>query len=598
VLDLLIRGATVVDGTGTPGRRADVAVRDGRIVSVDADAARAAGADTAAGAAGARAEPAARVIEADGLVLTPGFVDPHTHYDAQLCWDPWATPSSAHGVTTVLGGNCGFTLAPLAARDADYTRRMMAKVEGMPLAALESGVRWDWRTFAEYLDRLDGTVAVNAGFLVGHCALRRSVLGRAANEREATAGEVAAMGRLLHESLAAGALGLSTSRSPTHDDGDGGPVPSRAAGVDEVLALCRVVGEHPGTTLEAIIEGCLRRFTADEMDLLASMSAAAARPLNWNILGVDAADPDRPAHQLRAGARAREAGGRVVALTMPVLVPMTMSFGSFCALWLIPGWGDVLDVPVAERVRRLRDPAVRARMAAEAEASPLSFTRLADFAHYEIGDTSHPANAGLTGRPVAEVAAERGQDPFTCVVEIAALDDLRTVLWPRPTNDTPADWELRRRLWDHPDVLLGGSDAGAHLDRSCGALYPTRFLADCLRGRRLVPLERAVHLLTDAPARLFGLRGRGRIAPGAHADLVLLDPATVDAEPPALVADLPGASPRLVAGAVGVARVIVNGVEVLVDGQPTGARPGTVLRSGRHTDTVDTSAGRRGGRRL
>ncbi len=249
MLDVVIRGAKVVDGTGAPARTADVGVRDGRITVV-----------------GAVDEPAVRTIGADGLVACPGFVDPHTHYDAQLFWDPWATPSSAHGVTSVIGGNCGFTLAPLHERDADYTRRMMAKVEGMPIAALEDGVPWNWRSFGEYLDRLAGEghgagPAVNAGFLVGHCALRRAVLGEAANERAATADEVASMAALLDEALAAGGLGLSTSRSPTHDDGDGGPVPSRAAGVDEVLALCEVVGRHPGTTLEAIIEGCLRRFT-------------------------------------------------------------------------------------------------------------------------------------------------------------------------------------------------------------------------------------------------------------------------------------------------------------------------------------------------
>jgi N-acyl-D-aspartate/D-glutamate deacylase len=576
MLDVLIRGAMVVDGTGVPARPADVGVRGGRITEV-----------------GRVDEAAVRTIEADGLVACPGFVDPHTHYDAQLFWDPWATPSSAHGVTTVIGGNCGFTLAPLHERDAAYTRRMMAKVEGMPITALEDGVPWNWTTFGDYLARLQGEghgagPAVNAGFLVGHCALRRAVLGEAANERTATADEVAAMAALLDEALAAGGLGLSTSRSPTHDDGDGGPVPSRAAGVDELLALCAVVGRRPGTTLEAIIEGCLRRFTPEEEDLLATMSATARRPLNWNILGVEARDPDRPAHQLRASRRAREVGGRVVALTMPVLVPLTMSLGSYCALWLIPGWREVLDGPVAEVSARLLDPAVRARMLQAAHDSPLSFTRLADFGPYVIGDTVHPTNAGLTGRRVADVAAERGQDPFTAVAEIAARDGLRTVLWPQPTSDGAADWALRRRVWDEPDVLLGGSDAGAHLDRSCGAPYPTRFLGDTLRGRQLLPLERAVQLLTDAPARLFGLRGRGRLEAGACADVVLFDPATVDAGEATLVHDLPGASPRLVAAAIGVEHVLVNGVETLLGGTVTGARPGTILRSGRDTDTVDT----------
>jgi len=355
-----------------------------------------------------------------------------------------------------------------------------------------------------------------------------------------------------------------------------------------VLELCRAVGEHPGTTLEAIIEGCLQRFSDDDTALLAGMSAAARRPLNWNVLGVEAKDPDRPWHQLGASTRARKEGGRVVALTMPVLVPMTMSFGGFCALWLIPGWGEVLEVAPAERIRRLLDPSVRAAMLASAHASKLSFTRLAEFGDYVIGDTYAAANAGLTGRRVSGVARERGVDAFACVAEIVAADDLRTVLWPQPTSDTDADWALRRRLWDEPDILLGGSDAGAHIDRSCGAPYPTRFLADTLRGRRLVPVERAVQLITEAPARLFGLRDRGRLEVGAWADITVVDPRTVDAGPPRVVTDLPGSCPRLVADPVGVEHVLVNGVEIMGGGVPTGATPGTILRSGRDTDTVLT----------
>ncbi len=571
MLDLEVVGGLVVDGTGSPPRHADVGIRAGRVVVV-----------------GAVDEPARRTVVADDLVLSPGFVDPHTHYDAQLFWDPHALPSSTHGITTVISGNCGFTLAPLRPMDAGYTRRMMAKVEGMSLASLETGVPWGWQSFGEYLGALDGSVAVNAGFMVGHSALRRFVMGDSANERPSTDAELAEMMDLLHTSLRAGGLGLSTSTSPTHDDGDGGPVPSRATDRRELLALCRVVGEHPGTSLEAITEGCLRRFTDDEMELLVAMSAAAARPLNWNVLGIEAVDPERPAHQLRAATRARAAGARIVALTMPVLVPMTMSFNTFCALWLIPGWGEVLDVPVDERIRRLSDPEVRAQMATQAAESPLSFTRLATFENYVVGETFHPDNALLTGRRVDEIAQERGQDAFACIVAIAAKDRLRTVLWPQPTSDTVADWALRRQVWDHPDVLLGGSDAGAHVDRMCGSSYPTSFLADVLRGRQLVSLERAVELMTDVPARLFGLRDRGRIELGAWADLVVFDPATIGATSPRVADDLPGGGARLVSSGEGIAHVFVNGVEILAGGQPTDDRPGTVLRSGTATRTVDT----------
>lgn len=563
MLDYLITGGTVVDGTGSAGVRADVGVRDGRIVEV-----------------GTIDEPAQTVLDADGLVVTPGFVDPHTHYDAQLFWDPFATPSSWHGVTSVIGGNCGFTLAPLKDRDADYTRRMMAQVEGMPLPALEDGVPWGWESFGEYLDSLDGRIGVNAGFMVGHCALRRYVLGEDF-ARESTADELREIAALLEQSLAAGGLGLSTTRSPTHIDGDGQPVPSRWAAEAEVLRLCELVGKYDGTSLELITEGCIKGFTDEDVELLAQMSATAHRPLNWNVLSVSAKDAEKIPQQLRASERARAVGGRVVALTMPVLADNNMSFLTFCALWLIPGWRDTLNVEVPERIRRLQDPAVRARLLESASTSPLG--QLADFSRYLIGDVYSIENEPYRNRMVGEIAAERGQDPFATIVDIVAADELRTVLWPISAVDTDADWEVRRGLWEHPDVLLGGSDAGAHLDRMLGSPYPTRFLGDALRGRQLVPLERAVQLITDLPARLFGLRDRGRIRTGYHADLVVFDPSTVGATPARIAFDLPGDSKRLLADPLGVVRVLVNGHETIADGAPTGATPGTVLRSGRDT---------------
>ncbi|MBL7500898.1 amidohydrolase family protein [Frankia sp. CNm7] len=585
MLDLIVRGGRLIDGTGAPARTADVGVRDGRIVAV--------------GAPGSVAAPAGgrtRVVDATGLVVCPGFIDVHTHYDAQLWWDPYATPSSQHGVTTVLGGNCGFTLAPLRPAspaggpdEADYLRRMMAKVEGMPLEALESGVAWGWESFAEYLDGLDGRTAVNAGFLVGHCALRRYVMGPAAVGAAADDEAVAAMTAGLHAALEAGALGFSTTLSGTHSDGDGKPVASRWAGTEELMALARAVGDHEGTLLEGIVPGCLNMFSDDEIELLAALSAAAGRPLNWNVLTIDAAAPDRVPRQLAASRRARELGGRVIALTMPTLVPMNMSLGTFCALHLIPGWGEVMGLPVGARIDALRDSGTRARLLAAANAPEAGvMRRLANFGRYVIGDTYSPANEGLSGRVVEDIAAERGQDPFATLVEIAAADELRTVLWPMPTDNNPESWALRAETWQEPDVLLGGSDAGAHLDRMAGAPYPTRFLGDCLRGRGLVGLERAVAMMTGEPAAAFGLRGRGVIAVDNAADLVLFDPETVDSQPARLVRDLPAEAARLTAGSVGIAAVFVNGVQIVADGEPTGATPGALLRSGRDTVTVPT----------
>jgi N-acyl-D-aspartate/D-glutamate deacylase len=575
MLDHVIKGATVADGTGAPAYTADVGILDGRIAVI-----------------GTVTGEARSSEDASGLVLAPGFVDPHTHYDAQLFWDPYATPSLNHGVTTVVAGNCGFTLAPLdpgRPEDADYTRRMMAKVEGMSLVALEEGAPWSWHTFGDYLDALEGRTAVNAGFMVGHCALRRYVMGPEAIGGRPDEEQLARMVRLLHEAMDAGAWGLSTTQSSTHSDGDGRPVASRHAEPAELLALARAVGEHEGTQIEAIVAGCLDQFSDAEIGLLAELSATAGRPLNWNVLTVDAAVPERVPRQLLASERARKAGGRVVALTMPILTPMNMSLGTFCALNLIPGWGEVLGLSVPERIARLKDPGVRAELLRRAGSKEAGvFRRLTNFGRYVIGDTYSAANRGLTGRVVRDIAEERGQDPFACLVDICAEDGLRTVLWPMPTDNDPASWALRAETWRHEDVLLGGSDAGAHLDRMCGAPYTTRFLGDCLRGRRLVGLEQAVRMLTDDPARLFGLRERGRIREGWHADLVLFDPERIDAGAATLVHDLPGDSPRLDSRAIGVRAVWVNGVAAIRDDVVTGAVPGRVLRSGRDTRTVST----------
>jgi N-acyl-D-aspartate/D-glutamate deacylase len=570
MLDYVIRGGTIIDGTGAPGIRGDVGVRDGRIVAV-----------------GQVDEIAAREIDADGLVVSPGFVDPHTHYDAQLWWDPLAAPSNVHGVTSIVAGNCGFTLAPVKPADAEYTRRMMARVEGMSLEALERGIDWRWETFGEFLDGLDGRIGVNAGFLVGHCAIRHYVMGDAALEAQATPDQLAAMATELRRAIDAGGLGLSTTRSPSHLDAEGQPVASRVASPDELLALCRVVGELPGTTLEAIVEGCNFLFSDDEIQLLVDMSVSANRPVNWNVLTLDAAAPERYDRQLEPSRRAQQAGGRVVALTMPTLVPMNMSLRNFCALFSLPDWSRVLGLPIPERIAKLRDPAVRAWMLERSrDPSAGVYSRLADFDHYVVGDTYSPENAGLSGRVVADVAAERGKAPFDTFVEIALADDLRTVWWPTPTDNDDASWQMRKQAWLSGYTLLGGSDAGAHLDRMCGAPYTTAFLGDTVRGRQLVPLETAVQMLTDAPARLFGLRERGRITEGFHADITVFDPTTIDSRPAKLVEDLPGGGLRLDARATGIEHVFVNGAEVVTAGEPTGQAPGIVLRSGRDTDTV------------
>jgi N-acyl-D-aspartate/D-glutamate deacylase len=573
--DTLIRGATLVDGTGAPARAADVAISGDRIAAIAAPGSL-------------DAAEATEVVEAAGLILTPGFVDPHTHYDAQLFWDPFATPSSLHGVTTVIGGNCGFTIAPLApGGDASYLRRMLAKVEGMPLIALEQGLPWDWAGFGDYLDRFEGRIGVNAAFLVGHCALRHTVMGDRAVGNEATEAEIGQMVELLHASIEAGGLGFSTSLSFTHTDWEGRPVPSRWASHDEVLALCRVLRDHEGTSLEFILDGCLKGFTDEEIELVTEMSLAAQRPANWNVLTVEARSPDRLARQLELSERAAEKGARVVALTMPTLAGMCASFGPHSALHSIPGWSFVMALPEPERILKLRDPEIRRELDERAHSKEAGvFAGLAGWAGYRIGTTFSAENEGLAGRLVGEIADERGTSAFDTLLDIVIADELRTVLWPSQPGEDSASWVLRQQTWEHPYVMLGGSDAGAHLDRMCGSTYPTVFLGDVLRGRKLVSLERAVQMMTAVPAELFGLRERGLVREGYHADLTLFDPETVGAEELSFQSDLPGKSERLTAGSIGVRRVWLNGRTSIVDGAPVGELAGRVLRAGRDTRTA------------
>lgn len=574
--DLVIRGAKIVDGTGAPAFVGDVGVVGDKIAKVGQISSEIGD---------------AREIDGKALVLCPGFVDPHTHYDAQLFWDPLATPSSLHGVTTVISGNCGFTLAPLAAGDSEYTARMMATVEGMPLEALQQALPWDWQGFGDYLDRLDGKIAVNAGFLVGHCAIRRAVMGTDAVGSHASKSQIDAMIKLLRESLVAGGLGFSTSRAFTHSDGAGDPVASRWASEEEVLALSREVAAHEGTSLEFIFDGCLNGFKEEEIELAAQMSLAADRPANWNVLTITASDEKNVRSQLAACEAAAAKGARIVALTMPVIVDLCMSFKNHCALHKLPGWSDILQGSVEDQIERLRDPAIRARMKADAKSPEAGVLRgVAHWGSYKIGNGPNPKLADLRERSVREIAALRGQDEFDTLVEIVVADDLATILWPISRADDDASWALRREVWDSPHVMLGGSDAGAHLDRMCGAPYPTLFLADVLRGRKLVSLERAIAMMTSEPADLFGLKGRGRIQEGAQADLVLFDPETVAATGARAAEDLPDGSLRLVSDPYGIRKVIVNGQLILDEGKSTGACAGTLLRSGRDTRTVSLSS--------
>jgi N-acyl-D-aspartate/D-glutamate deacylase len=564
----------VVDGTGAPAVQADVLIDGDRVVAV------------AGGAPNGTAPEADTVIDASGLVVAPGFIDLHTHYDAQLFWDPNASPSPLHGVTTVLGGNCGFSLAPLAPEHADYISRMMARVEGMPLAALRAGLPWDWGSFGEWLGQLDGRIAVNAGFLVGHSTLRRLVMGERAVGGAASVRDLEAMEAALHAALSEGALGFSTSQVHTHNDGDGQPVPSRAAGREEMERLAAAVRDHDGTTVELIVPGCLNGFTGDEIDFLTSMSLLADRPVNWNVLGVSAMNPDAAWNQLAAGTAASARGATVVALTLPHTMQLRLSFEHGAILDGLPGWREVFALPVDERMAAFSDADTRRRLDAGAQSDEAGILRhLTVWERLTFEETFAPENAGAEGRTVGEVARARGLAPFDALLDVVVADGLRTGLRP-PIPESEEDWVLRAQTWQDGRAIVGGSDAGAHLDTMCGAIYSTSMLGDGVRARGLLSWEQAVRQLTDIPARLYGLRDRGRLVPGAFADVVVFDPSTIGHGAVRTRDDLPGGASRLYAEAVGVGHVLVNGTEIVRHGEFTGAVPGRVLRSGGDTDTV------------
>jgi N-acyl-D-aspartate/D-glutamate deacylase len=568
MLDILIKNGTLVDGTGEPARPGDIGIRDGRIVAV-----------------GTSNEPARETYDATDKVVSPGFIDVHTHYDAQAFWDGTLSPSPFHGVTTVIGGNCGFSIAPLSPDAGDYLMRMLARVEGMPLEALQHGVPWDWSSFGEYLDRLDCKLAVNAGFMVGHSALRRVVMGERAVGHEASQDELEAMEQLLRDSLAEGGMGFSSTISPTHNDGEGNPVPSRHATREELVALARVVRDYPGTSLE-FLPG-VGAFSDEQKQLMTDLSLAAQRALNWNVLAPSAANPEMAEAQLSATDYARERGAEVVALTVPQ--PMTVRinlYGGFIfdALY---GWSDFFRLTVDERIAILKDPVKRAEMHENSQSEESGiFRALAIWENLIVDQTFSEQTHAYKGRSIGDIAHELGKSPFDTMVDIAISDGLKTYFMPPPFGDDAATWKMRGEVWQDDRTVIGASDAGAHLDMIDTFAFSTQVLGNGVREHGVVGLEEAVRQLTDVPAKLYGIVERGRLEEGFHADVVIFDPETVGVGKTYTRFDLPQDAGRLYADATGIEHVFVNGVEIVEGEKHTGALPGTVLRSGR--DTVAT----------
>jgi N-acyl-D-amino-acid deacylase len=533
--ELVVRGGTVVDGTGAPPRRADVRVRDGVIVDVGV---------------GLRGDDE---IDASGCLVTPGFLDLHTHYDPQVLWDPWLTPSSHQGVTGVVAGNCGFSIAPCRPASRGSLLRTLDKVEDMRMSTLQAGVDWSFETYADYLGRVErGGTAINFSGYVGHTPLRMWAMGDAAWERPASEDELDVMREEIRHALAAGAVGFSTDRGPFHR-GDGGRiVPSAVAPQEEVEALMSVCADEG--------RGIVHCSPGENFHWLYDFQLRLGRPLTWSAILAYPRDAKSKAWWAdkidahRAGL-ARGADVHPQVTCRPVTFQFTMAEPTVFAM--VPAFGDVLAGDTARRMQLYRDPAWRDRARDEIHNGGYIDARFDTFSVGESRDES------LDGRSIVELAKERGLDPFDVVCDIALGEELGTRFVVTFAND---DADAVGALLLAEGCVLGLSDAGAHTGQICDAAMPTDFLANWVRDRELMPIETGIRRLTGELADLLQLPARGYIAPGYWADLVVLDWENLAPGPVRRVADLPDGGERLVTDQPrGVAHVVVNGVPIRRD---------------------------------
>ncbi|HVN28546.1 MAG TPA: amidohydrolase family protein [Candidatus Binataceae bacterium] len=575
MLDLKITGGTIVDGTGAPRYVGDVGIKDGRIAAI-----------------GVVDDPARETIDAKGEIVAPGFVDIHTHYDVQVFWDPTLSPSSYHGVTTIIGGYCGFSVAPITPESGRYLMRMLSRVEGMPLESLEAAANWNWSSFADYLGRFDGKLAINAGFLVGHSAIRRYVMGEDANKREATRAELERMKALIRESIRGGALGFSTSLAASHNDLNGHPVPSRFASREEVMELYSVVSEFEGTTAEIV--PCVE-FADDTYQLMTDISLAAQRPVNWNAVGIASASPDEiESVEMKLGATdyARERGAEVIALTVPVSGSVRINLVSGFIFDFLEGWAPFFRLPVAERIAALRDPAYRERLKTQALSTEGRIQNMSRWDRLKVMEVFSEPNQRYRGRLIRDVATEEGRDPFDVFVDIVLADELKTSFSPVYPEETAEIYRARAKLWNDSRAVVGASDAGAHLDMIDSFSLSTGLIQSAVRKFNVASIEEVVHQLTQRPAQLVGLRDRGMLKAGAYADIVIFDADRIGRSASYTRADMPAGGARLYADAQGIHRVIVNGREVIRDNQYLGVPAGAIIRPGVGTYTVNIPGAR------
>ena len=560
--DLVIRNGMVIDGSGLPRYRADVGVRHGRIVTI-----------------GRIRERARDVIDADGQVVTPGFVDGHTHMDAQIFWDPLGTSSCWHGITSVVMGNCGFTLAPCAASDKHFVVRNLQRAEDIPPAAMEAGIEWRWTTFPEFLDCLESLPkGINYAGYLGHSALRTYVMGERAFEQPAGEDDLWAMERELRDAIRAGAIGFTTSRSPSHETPDGRPVASRLATWDEVRRLVGVMGDLNAGLFELAGEGVDRIVgdpgLRDYHVRLRDLAVETGRPVTFGVFSRREV-PDVWRKYLALLDETAAAGGRMFGQVHSRSLSALLSFRTQLPFDDLPVWRDVRVLPLAEQRRKLRDPDLRRRLI-EATNEPSDRRAIgteaqpADYDWILVFDTVEGPH-----RTVAAVARERGAHPAETMIDLALAKDLDLFfLQPVANEDQDAALELMR----HPRTVTTFSDSGAHVSQLMDSSLQTHVLSHWVRAKQAFTLEQAVRMLTLVPATLWGFADRGLIREGMAADLVVFDPDTIAAEMPEVVDDLPAGARRLIQRTRGIAATVVNGEILLRDGKHPGALAGQVLR--------------------
>jgi N-acyl-D-amino-acid deacylase len=560
--DLVIKNGTVIDGSGLPRYRADVAVRHGRVAAI-----------------GRIRETAREVIDADGQVVTPGFIDGHTHMDAQVFWDPLGTCSCWHGVTTVVMGNCGFTLAPCGKSERHLVVRNLERAEDIAAEAMDAGIDWTWTTFPEFLDRVDALPkGINYAGYVGHSALRTYAMGERAFEKEASEDDLRAMERELRDAIRAGAIGFTTSRSPSHETPDRRPVASRLASWDEVRRLVGVMGDMNAGVFELAGERAggdpdrLRDYHVRLRDL----AVETGRPITWGLFS-RREEPDLWRTYLALLEETAARGGRMFAQVHSRALAIVLSFKTALPFDRLPVWRELRALPLEQQQQQLRDPELRRRLVEAArerdERRPVGAeARPASYEWIFVMDTAEGPH-----RSVATVARERGIDPVEAIIDLALEKDLdRFFLQPIANENQEHALELIK----HPRTVVTFSDSGAHVSQIMDASLQTHLLSHWVRAKQTIALEQAVRMLSFEPATHWGFSDRGLIREGMAADLLVFDPETVAPEMPEVVRDLPAGARRLTQRARGIAATVVNGEVVLRDGKPTGALPGQLLRGG------------------